>query len=297
MSKIEIIKRLRKSQLGGIPIKQLQKAIDATDQLDPNAPLQALIDAVLPSLRAQGALNTRNLEARESADGLVGVCRGTKGIGIVTVLCGTDFVALSDTMKKFTANIAHMIANNGTTDIQSLLESHYAPGSCSVSQHLDYMGLELGEKITISSTLYMPYTPGHSIGCYVHHPIHSDQENTTLGQSYSLVEIDKPDNGIAHNLAMHVFGNEITPIAATIDQIPTEVIEREKMAIEDLHDTNIPAAKAEMISKNRLQKRLGELALLTQRYIKAEQKETVADYIGPNINVLCIKHFRIRPIH
>ncbi|MGI0490836.1 translation elongation factor Ts [Alkalinema pantanalense CENA528] len=122
------------------------------------------------------------------------------------------------------------------------------------------------------------------VGQYIH----------TGGRIGVLVEVNCQTDFVARNEAFkELVTNIAMQIAACpnveyvkVEDIPADFIEREKtveMGKEDL--ANKPADKREMIVKGRLEKRLKELSLLDQPYIK-DQNITVAELVKQQVAAL-----------
>ncbi|OUC12723.1 MAG: translation elongation factor Ts [Alkalinema sp. CACIAM 70d] len=122
------------------------------------------------------------------------------------------------------------------------------------------------------------------VGQYIH----------TGGRIGVLVEVNCQTDFVARNEAFkELVTNIAMQIAACpnveyvkVEDIPADFIEREKtveMGKEDL--ANKPVDKREMIVKGRLEKRLKELSLLDQPYIK-DQNITVAELVKQQVAAL-----------
>lgn len=119
------------------------------------------------------------------------------------------------------------------------------------------------------------------VGSYIH----------TGGRVGVLVEVNCQTDFVARNEAFqHLVKDMAMQIAAcpnveyvSVDSIPPDTVEKEKrieMGKDDL--ANKPENIREKIVEGRIDKRLKELSLLDQPYIK-DQSITVADYIKQNI--------------
>lgn len=122
------------------------------------------------------------------------------------------------------------------------------------------------------------------VGQYIH----------TGGRIGVLVEVNCQTDFVARNEAFkELVTNIAMQIAACpnveyvkVEDVPADFIEKEKaveMGKEDL--ANKPADKREMIVKGRLEKRLKELCLLDQPYIK-DQNITVAELVKQQVAAL-----------
>ena len=102
--------------------------------------------------------------------------------------------------------------------------------------------------------------------------------------------------GLCHDIAMHVSATD--PRWATREQVPAEVIEKEK-EIYRAEVTGKPADVIEKILSGKLEKFYSETVLLDQPFVKDEEK-TVGEYvkemiatIGENIQIARFARFQI----
>ncbi len=102
--------------------------------------------------------------------------------------------------------------------------------------------------------------------------------------------------GLCHDIAMHVSASD--PHWATREQVPVEVIEKEK----EIYRAEVVGKPAEVIEKiisGKLEKFYSETVLLDQPFVKDEEK-TVGEYvkemiatIGENIQIAKFARFQI----
>jgi elongation factor Ts len=101
------------------------------------------------------------------------------------------------------------------------------------------------------------------------------------GKIAVLTVIDNANNEVAKDVAMHAAAMRPQYVKST--DVPTDVLEKEKDIMrEQLINEGKPADKVDNILVGKVRKYYEEVCLENQIFIKAENKETVADYVKAN---------------
>ena len=238
------------------------------------------IEAATTWLRQKGIAKADKGSSRIAAEGLVDTYIRPDGqVGVlIEVNCQTDFVARNDAFKDLVKKLAQQAAT--TDSVESLLAQPYiGKESVSVDEFIKETIATLGENIQVRRFVNFSFTsdtPGIA-DSYIH----------TGGRVGVLVELTTPGalagtnedlQGLAKNAAMQVAACPNVEYVS-VDQIPVEVVQKEKdieMGKDDL--ANKPVNIREKIVQGRIDKRLKEMTLLDQPYIR-DQSISVEDLV------------------
>jgi elongation factor Ts len=232
-------------------------------------------------LRQKGMVAAGKKSDRVTAEGLVDNFiqpDGKSGV-LLEVNCQTDFVARNDAFKELVVNLAAQAITANT--VEELMEQSYAQDtSIKVSEAMIKSIATLGENLNVRRLANYQLAAGEAgvVDCYIH----------TGGRVGVLLELGT-DNAaaagneefktLARNLAMQVAA---CPNVEYLDvsEIPGEIAIKEKeieMGRDDI--ASKPDAMKEKIVQGRIDKRLKEMTLVDQPYIK-DQSLTVNELMG-----------------
>ncbi len=232
-------------------------------------------------LRQKGMVAAGKKSDRVTAEGLVDnfiQADGKTGV-LIEVNCQTDFVARNDAFKDLVQSLAHQAIT--ADSVEALLEQTYAADtSIKVSEAIVRSIAKIGENLNVRRLANYTVTAGTqgAVDCYIH----------TGGRVGVLIELgcasDKVANNddfkaLARNLAMQVAACPNVEYI-NVAEIPGEIATKEKeieMGRDDI--ANKPDNIKEKIVQGRIDKRLKEMTLLDQPYIK-DQNITVTELIG-----------------
>jgi elongation factor Ts len=250
-------------------------------------------------LRQKGIAKADKGAGRITAEGLVDSYIQPKGqVGvIIEVNCQTDFVARNEAFKALVQNLAKQAA--AVDSVESMLAQPYLQDpSVTVDQFIKQVITQLGENMQVRR--YVNYSLAEGLHGIVDSYIH------TGGRVGVLVELKCESEAVvgreefqtlARNMAMQIAACPNVEYVK-VDDIPAEVAEKEKsieMGRDDLG--NKPENIKEKIVLGRIEKRLKEMTLVDQPYIR-DQSITVEDLIkqaqtqlGEKIEVLHFVRF------
>ncbi len=232
-------------------------------------------------LRQKGMVAAGKKSDRVTAEGLVDnfiQADGKTGV-LIEVNCQTDFVARNDAFKDLVQSLAHQAIT--ADSVEALLDQPYtADTSIKVSEAIVRSIAKIGENLNVRRLANYTVAAGTegAVDCYIH----------TGGRVGVLIELgcastkvaDNDDfKTLARNLAMQVAACPNVEYI-NVDEIPNEISSKEKeieMGRDDI--ANKPDNIKEKIVQGRIDKRLKEMTLLDQPYIK-DQNITVTDLIG-----------------
>jgi elongation factor Ts len=232
-------------------------------------------------LRQKGMVAAGKKSDRVTAEGLVDnfiQADGKTGV-LIEVNCQTDFVARNDAFKDLVQSLAHQAIT--ADSVEALLDQPYtADTSIKVSEAIVRSIAKIGENLNVRRLANYTVAAGTqgAVDCYIH----------TGGRVGVLIELgcasDKVANNddfkaLARNLAMQVAACPNVEYI-NVAEIPGEIGSKEKeieMGRDDI--ANKPDNIKEKIVQGRIDKRLKEMTLLDQPYIK-DQNITVTELIG-----------------
>lgn len=232
------------------------------------------IDKAAEELRKQGVKAAEKVAHREFTDGLVFKKEGENGVCVASVLCQTDFVARSADFVKYGEEIVAWLYDHAPSDVgaaEDLADCKLADGS-TLAERQQGLALKIGENISVGDFARFRPDSGYA-GAYVHHN----------GKVAGLVEIR--GEGLAGNDEVRSLVNELgmqLTFHKDVKGLTREDLddawvakEREIMVAQA---ADMPADKRDKIAEGKLSKRLKEVVLLEQPFIKND-KESVLQHV------------------
>ena len=212
-------------------------------------------------LRIRSGAKASKVAGRIAAEGTIGIhVSGDRKLGaLVEVNCETDFVAKDQSFTGFASAAAELAASGNITDVGALAQARLASGA-SVEATRQALVMKLGENISVRRAAV------HKAKGRLAHYLHG----TRIGV---MIDLEGGDETLGKDLAMHVAASK--PIAISRDQIPAELIVRERdIAKARALESGKPANLVEKIVEGSVQKYLAEVTLLGQPFVK-DDKSTV----------------------
>jgi elongation factor Ts len=231
-------------------------------------------------LRQKGIAKADKVAGKVAAEGLVDTSIQPGGrVGVLAeVNCQTDFVARNEAFKALVQNIAKQATTADSID--SLLAQPYVDdNNVTVADSLKQLAAQLGENMQVRRVINFTLPEGKYgvVDSYIH----------TGGRVGVLVELEcqkdttaanEEVKGLARNIAMQVAACPNVEYVG-VDQIPAEMAQKEKdieMGRDDL--AGKPDNIKEKIVQGRIEKRLKEMTLIDQPYIR-DQNITIEELI------------------
>ena len=213
--------------------------------------------------KLKGKMETKT--DRVAGEGRVEVAVSDDGLcaALVKVKAETDFTAKNEKFVDAVKKIAQIALDADAGEVSPTTE---------MNEIIDELRISTGENISIDQIEKLVGEAGKtSYGYYVHHD----------GKTGSLIEAQGDvDNEVLRQLAMHVTAAVPRPLGLTSDDIPSELIEKErKFRIEQAVESGKPQEIAEKIVEGGMRKFFSEVALLEQPFIMDPSK-AVRDLIG-----------------
>ena len=237
------------------------------------------MDKAVEWLRENGLAKAEKKAGRIAAEGIVktNISENGKSAAIVEVNSETDFVAKNEKFQNFVAAVATQVSASDAEDIDAFMAEPWAADtSKTVKEELASQIATIGEnmnirrfaKVSCENGLVVDYIhAGGKIGVLVA----AETDNT----GDEVVECLK-------NVAMQIAA--MSPLYLSTDDVSEDYKEKEKevllaQAKNDPKNAGKPDNIIEKMITGRLNKELKEVCLLEQAYVKAEDKENVAQYV------------------
>lgn len=263
-----MVKELR--EMSGAGMMDCKKALTETD---------GDFDKAMEFLREKGLATAQKKAGRIAAEGIVAttVVDGGKKAAIVEVNAETDFVAKNDVFQGYVKEVVDQIATSSAADVDAFKQEKWAlDSSMTVDEKLSAMIAKIGENMNIRR--FERITTSGMVVSYIH----------AGGKIGVLVEADTDGSGAEieeclKNVAMQVAA--MNPKYVSTANVSEEYKAHEleilvAQAKNDPKNASKPDNIIEKMVQGRLNKELKEVCLLEQEYVKAENKENVAQYVA-----------------
>ena len=227
------------------------------------------MDAAIDYLREKGIAKAAKKGERIAAEGLSQIfINGDKAL-VLEVNSETDFVAKNEEFKAFVTTHGETILNSDAKTMEEALNLQV--NGESLESLIVAITAKIGEKISFRRFQVLEKTANQHFGSYIH----------MGGRIASLVLIDGGNEEVAREVAMHAAA--MRPLYVNSSEVPTEVLEKEKNIMrQELLNEGKPAEKIDNILVGKVRKYYEEVCLENQIFVKAENKETVFDYLKNN---------------
>jgi len=216
------------------------------------------VELAIENLRKVSGLKAAKKEGRTAADGVVAVKVADDNSYAVAIEVNseTDFVARDAGFLAFVNLVLDAAFTTRQTDVAVLMAGDLENAREALVQ-------KIGEKISVRR---VSLVEGGVVGGYLH-------LNSRIAV---LVQLDGGSDEVAKDIAMHVAA--VNPTVVSSDQMPAEVIEKEKEIIRAQPDmAGKPAEIVEKMIGGRISKFLKESSLVDQPFVK-NPEQTVAQY-------------------
>ena len=213
------------------------------------------IEKAIDDLRKSGQAKAAKKAGRTAAEGAVGVAVSADGKTAIMVEINseTDFVARDENFLGFVTKVANAVLAAGETDAAKIAELPTAEGP-TVEVTRQALVQKIGENIQVRRAELL--TADGAIGAYVHG-----------GKIGVLVALKGGNDVLGKDVAMHVAASN--PMVVSGDQVPTDVLEKEKEIIRAQPDmAGKPEEIVEKMLGGRISQFLKEVSLLDQPFVK-----------------------------
>jgi elongation factor Ts len=226
------------------------------------------IELAADNLRKSGVKAAEKVAHRELKEGRVFTKVTENGACAVSLLCQTDFVAKAEDIVKFGNELAAELMDKAPEEQgagESLVDFTMPDGRTLKTVSEDF-ALKIRENIQVGS--YACFKADNSyVGVYVHH-------NTKIAAMVDLAGDNAAGNedvkALANELGMHLaFHSDVKVL--TRDEVDAAWLEKER-EIFTAQVQDQPEERREKIAEGKLTKRLKDVVLLDQPFIKDEKK-------------------------
>jgi len=225
-------------------------------------------------LRKKGIARGENRAGRAASEGKVVavVTPDGKAGAIVELNSETDFVARNEVFARTAEQIAAALLADAkqdgtvaTADGSPLMASKFGDAG-SLADHLKQFTGTIGENIVLRR--YARFGGSGCVGAYVHH-------NGKVGALVELSGITgETGTQLARTIAEHITaGVPTVPLAVTRDDVPAEVVERERrIHSEKAAESGKPANIIEKMVEGQVNRFFKEVTLLDQPWVRDDSK-------------------------
>ena len=221
------------------------------------------IDKAMHFLRSNSSIKAERKSSRVAADGKIIVCNNKNRIMMAEINSETDFAAKDQKFENFCNEVSNYLASNDVSSNDELNEA--------LRTKREELVQSIGENIQIRRLTSI--SKGASDGVY----LHSDNK---LG---AVVSIDRNDEELAKNLAMHVAATN--PMCIDPNDLDAGILEKEKEIFKNqASETGKDESIIDRIVEGKVQKFLSEVSLLSQPYVKDPELQ-IRDLLG-NTNII-----------
>ena len=228
------------------------------------------MDKAVDWLREKGIAKAAKKESRIAAEGLCQIKSEGNVAVMVEVNSETDFVAKNPEFTGFVDYLVDMIIKNDVNTVEDV--TALEDGGETVGDKLVALTAKIGEKLSFRRFEKVTKADDEVFGTYKH-----------LGGKIGTIIVLKGGNEeVAKDVAMQAAA--MSPIALTRDEVPAEVVEKEKHFITEEVKQTAEGKPADVIEKmvvGKLEKFFKEVVLVEQAFIK-ENKISIEKYVKDN---------------
>ena len=205
------------------------------------------IEIAIENLRKSSGMKAAKKAGRIAADGLVGVSVSDSRSVLVEVNCETDFAARDDNFVAFVNRVVSLIADSGNGDIQALLDD-------GLEAEREALVQKIGENVSVRRAEVLD----GAASSYIHN-----------GKIGVLVQLADGNDDLGKDVAMHVAAADPQPRFVSSDDVPEDVIAKEKeIFAAQAAESGKPPEIVEKMVVGRVKKFLAEISLVDQPFIK-----------------------------
>ena len=203
-------------------------------------------------LRVRGAAKADKVSGRAAAEGRVAAAVASAGAALVEVNCETDFVARQAEFGDFCKAVAQALAEAGAD--ANLAELQLASGETAEATRQDLV-MRMGENIVLNRGTVLP-----GGNCFY---VHAGDRIAAA----AAVSGGTSDGELGREVCMHIAA--MNPRFAGEGDVPAEFLEREKSVFAaQAAESGKPPEVAKKMAEGRMRKRLEEICLLHQPFVK-----------------------------
>ncbi len=230
------------------------------------------MEAAIEEMRKSGVAKAEKKSGRIAAEGVINIQQDGGKAVMIEINCETDFVAKDDNFKDFVSAVSDCVMNQNPADVDALMALKV--GDQTVEETRQQLVQKIGENLSIrrfiiteTDGLFGSYSHGSRIGV--------------------LVDLNGGDETLAKDVAMHIAGTPTPPVCINSDEIPQDMIDKEKnIFMAQAAESGKPPEIVEKMVDGKLNKYKKEVSLLDQAYVK-DPDQNIAQILktaGADIN-------------
>jgi len=234
-----LVKELRERT--GLGMMECKKALVASE---------GDIEEAIDNLRKDSGLKAAKKAGRIAAEGIVltRVSDDATSAMAIEINSETDFVARDDNFLNFANKVADVAFDTKQADVAALMAGE-------LEAEREALVQKIGENISVRRVEFLG-SPDSLVADYIHG-----------GRIAVLVELKGGNVELGRDVAMHVAA--INPQFVNADQVPADVLEREKDVVKAQSEgSGKPADIIEKMVVGRIKKFLAEISLVEQPFVK-----------------------------
>ena len=223
------------------------------------------IEKAIEAMRKSGMAKAAKKSGRVAAEGVISFLQADGGTTVlVEVNCETDFVAKDENFLGFVNTVAAEIAANKPADVEALMAA--SVDGQTLEETRQQLVSKIGENVNVRR--FICEDMSGSVGGYLHG-----------GRIGVVVELNGGDEALARDIAMHIAGTPTPPVCVNPDDIPQELLDKEKdIFMAQAAESGKPADIIEKMIGGKLNKYKKEVALVEQPFIK-DPDQTIAQLL------------------
>ncbi|MFI3307438.1 MAG: translation elongation factor Ts [Mycoplasmatota bacterium] len=258
MVSASLIKELR--EMSGAGMLDCKKALEANN---------ANIEDAMTYLREKGISKAAKKSDRIAAEGIAAILTEGNNAVILEVNSETDFVAKNEEFTSMVDSILKVIIDSNVETVEQVLALEVDGET--VETLIINKTAKIGEKLSLRRFVKVSKKDSESFGSYIH----------MGGKIAVLTIVDNANEEVAKEVSMH--SAAMQPTYVKEENVPTDVLEKEKVIIrEQLLNEGKPAERIDNILVGKVKKYYEDVCLENQIFVKAENKETVKQYVANN---------------
>lgn len=224
------------------------------------------MDAAIEEMRKSGVAKAAKKSGRIAAEGVIAIKMNDDDAIMLEVNCETDFVAKDESFQTFVQATLDCIDAERPADVENLLGASI-DGNNTVEQATQELVSKIGEKISVRRFTIVK-SDGGTLGHYLH--------GSRIGV---LVNVKDGSADLARDIAMHIAGTPTPPVCIHSDDIPQDLIDKEKdIFTAQAAESGKPADIIEKMVTGKLNKYKKEISLLDQPFVK-DPDQTIAKLV------------------
>ena len=226
------------------------------------------IDEAVIYLRKKGIMKADARAGRAAKEGRIEIAlnHNKDAAYIIEVNCETDFVARNEKFVDFVTQIKNHIIKNDPSSLDELLSQNFNGDSTqTVSDAVKSQIATIGENIVLKKLIkVLPIEPNSLFQIY----IHAGSKLGVIVEGYAKEGSIDNDliKGLLKDVAMHIAAS--SPQYIRPDNVPDDLIEKEKDIFSSQIDPKKPDNIKEKIIAGKVAKMLNTICLLKQPYVK-----------------------------